>query len=316
MSEYVMYKPVEDMFLRKGYFSISSRKKRPDERVHSPFGVSVHGITKKIDAVAFKAMNGDIEAKAVECKYGKTWEVASEALGQATAYQRLFPEVYVATQADEEDLKHVESLLRELGLGYISVKKGKAEEIFPPSHNIRFNMKEFELQVNYKAIALLAGYETLGSDNFQFGSAGEPYYVWFSSLEPCNTSCEANSGIFRLGLNLESKRAVRRVFSNVKIEVLHKILSDLPSEYVLWLARFASYRPKKHEQEEIMPVSELQLSDVAAYIDKIKKWNWEAHMMVQKEMKFDLPSKTIVAAELQKSIAELSLLQHLFNDLV
>jgi hypothetical protein len=70
----------------------------------------------------FQRVEEEIEAKAVECKYGNTWEAAGEALGQATAYQRLFPEVYVATEALEEDLKHIESLLRELGLGYFSIQ--------------------------------------------------------------------------------------------------------------------------------------------------------------------------------------------------
>ena len=316
MSEYVLYKPIEDMFAKKGYFSISSRKKLPNERVHSPFGVNVHGATKKIDVVAFREIDGEIDARAVECKYGRTWEAAGEALGQATAYQRLFPKVYVATQAEEEDLKHVEPLLRQLGLGYISVKDDEPEELFPPSHNIRFNQKEFELQVKCKATTLLTGCEVLGRDNFQFGSASEPYYIWISSLEPCNVSLEVKNKIIWFGLNLESKSAVRRIFSRVQVGKLYKLLSELPSDYVLWLAKFTSYRPKRHEQEEIGPVSELKPLDVAAYIDKIKKWNWEAHIMVQKEREFDVLSKTIVEAELQKSITELSPLQRLFNYMV
>ena len=316
MSEKVLYKPIEDMFVKKGYFSISSRRKLPGERVHSPFGVNVHGVTKKIDVVAFRGIDAEIEAKAVECKYGKTWEAAGEALGQATAYQRLFPEVYVATQADEKDLKHVESLLRELGLGYISVKNGKAEEIFPPGHNIRFNQKEFEVQVKCKAMALLVGYEILGSNNFQFGSASDPYYVWISSRELCNIFCEISKELFCFGLNLESKPAVRRVFKTVQVQELYTLLSGLSSDYYLWLAKFASYRPKKHEQEEKRFVSELKPSDVVAYINKIKKWNWEAHIAIQKERKFDVLSRNIVTAELQESMAELSALQRLFNDLI
>ena len=74
MSERVLYKPIEDMFVRKGYLSISDRGKLPSERVHSPFGVNVHGVTKKIDVVAFREINGEIEAKAVECKSGRTWK--------------------------------------------------------------------------------------------------------------------------------------------------------------------------------------------------------------------------------------------------
>jgi hypothetical protein len=248
MSEKVLYKPIEDMFVKRGYFSISSRKKLPRERVHSPFGVDVHGVTKKVDVVAFKGINDELEAEAVECKLGRTWEAAGEAIGQATAYQRMFPEVYVATEASEDNLKHVESLLRQLGLGYIMVGKDKAEEIFPPSHNIRFNQKEYELQVKGKAIALLAGYEVLGIDNFQFGRADKPYQIWLSSLEACNITCSYNKGVFWFGSNLEKKEAVERIFSKIKAKELYDLLHGLSSEYRFWLAKFALYRPKKYIQ--------------------------------------------------------------------
>lgn len=318
MSEKVLYKPVEDMFVKKGYFSISSRGKLPGERVHSPFGVNVHGATKKIDVVAFRWINEDIEAKAVECKYGKTWEAAGEALGQATAYQRLFPEVYVATQAGEEDLKHVESLLRELGLGYISIENGEAEEIFPPAHNIRFNQKEFELQVKSKAIAQLTCYNVLETDNFQFERADSPGYIWISSLEPCNVSCSIQElgRIFWFALNIENKNAVKRIFGTVRVKELYKLLSELPSDYRIWLGKFASYRPKKYEHEGGRSVSELKLQDIASYVDKIMKWRWETHIQVGKIVYFDVLSKTTFTSEFKKAISELSSLQHMFNDLV
>lgn len=318
MSEKVLYKPIEDMFVKKGYFSISSRRKLPSEKVHSPFGVNVHGVTKKIDAVAFRAIDEEIEAKAVECKYGGTWEAAGEALGQATAYQRLFSDVYVATQAGEENLKHVESLLRELGLGYISVEDDEAEEIFPPSHNIRFNQKEFELQVKGKAIALLTCYEILGSDNFQFGRADKSGYIWISSLEPCNMSCSVQEPgmIFWFALNVEKKDTINRIFSTVEVKELHKLLSKLPSNYSIWLGKFASYRPKKYEPEEERPTSELKLQDIVSYVDKIRKWNWEAHVQIGKNVFFDVLSKTTFTCELKKAISELSPLQRLLNDLV
>lgn len=317
LSEKVLYKPIEDMFVKKGYFSISSREKLPGERVHSTFGVNVHGVTKKIDVVAFRWIDEEIEAKAVECKYGKTWEAAGEALGQATAYQRLFPEVYVATQAGEEDLKHVESLLRELGFGYISVENGEAEEIFPPAHNIRFNQKEFELQVKGKAIALIACYNVLGSDNFQFGRADSPGYIWISSLEPCNVSCSLQDigRIFWFALNIEKKGAVKRIFSEVEVEELYKLLHELPSDYHVWLGKFASYRPKKYEHEEEKSVSELKLQDIASYVVKIKRWGWKAHVQVGKNVFFDVLSKTAFTGELKKATSEMSTLQRLFNDL-
>ena len=268
--------------------------------------------------VAFRGINGKIEAKAVECKAGRTWEAAGEALGQATAYQRLFPDVYVATRAGEEDLKHVESLLRELGLGYIQVEDGEAEEIFPSGHNIRFNRKEFELQVKGKAIALLACYDVLGRDKFQFGRADDPGYVWVSSLEPCNISCSVQEPgmIFWFALNIEKKGAINRMFSTVEVKELHKILSELPSDYRLWLGKFATYRPKKYEHEEERPASELKLQDVVSYTDKIRKWEWKAHVQVGKSVYFDVLSKTKFTSELRKAISELSPLQRLLNDLL
>lgn len=319
MPESIMYKPVEDMFFKEGYFSISARKKLSGERVHSSFGVSVHGVTKKIDVVAFKSIDSEVEAKAVECKYGETWEAAGQALGQATAYQRIFPEVYVASQASEENLKHVESLLRELGLGYICVKNGKAEEVFPPGHNIRFNRKEFDLQVKGKAIALLALREALGS-NFQFGRADVPSYVWVSSLEPGNLTCSIlepyGEGSFWFALNIERKREINKIFSKVKVKKLCKLLSSLPSNYKLWIGKFASYRPKKYVQEEERSVSQLKLHDIESYLNKMRKWNWAAHIQIGKEVHFDVLSKSTFASELEKAMTELSPLKDLFNSLV
>lgn len=319
MSEDLLYKPIEDMFLKKGYFSISARKKFPSERVHSSFGVNVHGARKKIDVVAFRAADRDIEAKAVECKMGQTWEAAGEALGQATAYQRLFPDVYVATQATEESLKHVESLLRELGLGYISVTEdGQAQEIFPPSHNIRFNQKEYELQVKGKAIALLACHEVLGSDNFQFGRADNPCQIWVSSLEPCNISCSIDEGdIFWFALNIESKPVVHRIFSKVEVEELYELLSNLPPSYEIWLWKFSSYRPKRYDEEktETMLTSKLKLHDVAVYIDKIKELNWEVHVQIGKNYVFDVLLKETFASKLKEIMSELSSLHVFLNNL-
>jgi len=310
-----LYKPVEDMFVKKGYFSISDRGKLPSERVHSPFGVEVHGVAKKIDVVAFRWVNDELEAKAVECKSGKTWEAAGEALGQATAYQRIFPEVYVATEAEEKDLKHVESLLRELGLGYISVINGETEEIFPPAHNIRFNQKDFSLQVKCKAIALLATSKVLEHNNFQFGRADSPGHIWISSLEPCNISCsiEDPGNLFWFALNLEKKPAIRRIFSIIDAGKFYSLLSALPSDYHLYLWKFASYRPKKYTEEEIKPISELKPSDIVYCINKIKDWNWQAHIQIGKSIFFDTLSETLFISEFKKAIGELSALQNFLN---
>ena len=226
--------------------------------------------------------------------------------------------MYVATRTGEEDLKHVESLLRELGLGYIQVEDVEAEEIFPPGRNNRFNQKEFELQVKGKAVALLACYDVLGSSNFQFGRADEPGYIWVSSLEPCNISCSVQEQgmIFWFALNIEKKDSISRIFSTVEVKQLHKLLSELPSDYLLWLGKFATYRPKKYEHDEERPVSELKLQDVISYTDKIRKWNWRAHVQVGKSVYFDVLPKTRFIFELKKAVSELSPLQRLFNNLV
>jgi len=127
----------------------------------------------------------------------------------------------------------------------------EAEEIFPPSHNIGFNQKDSRLQVKNKTVALLSCYDVLGSGNFQFGRADQPGHIWISSLEPCNLSCSVQEEriIFWFGLNIENKDAINHIFSKFKVKELYKFFSELPSDYRVWLARFAYYRPKKYEQE-------------------------------------------------------------------
>jgi len=318
VSEKELYILIEDMFMKRGYFAISSRVRRRGERVHSAFAVNLYGAARQIDVVAFRTRNGEIEAKAVECKPGPTWEAAGEALGQATAYQRLFPEVYVATQAVEEDLKHVESILRDLGLGYISIRNGKAEEVFPPSRNVRFNRAEFELQVKVPAIALLGFRDVLGDNNMQFGRAHKPGEIWVSSLEPCNVSCSIESGegiAFWFCLNIESKPVVNRVFSAVDANHLHKIFSELPSGYGIGLAKFQSYRPKRYEKETLQPLENLSPQDLASCVNEIREWNWKAHVQVGKTVSFEVPSTASFASELRKAVDELSPLQSYLNSL-
>jgi len=320
MSERALYKPVEDMFANKGYLSISSRKKFAHERVHGAFGVDVHGSIKEIDVVAFKWADGEIEAKAVECKAGKTWEDVGAALGQATAYQRLISDVYVATQTAEKDLRHTESILRELGLGYISVENGKAEEIFHPSHNIRFNQKEFELQVKRKAMALLGFQEILGRGNFQFGQVDQPRDIWVSSLEPCNMMCSPRpkeERTFWFALDIESKPAVRSIFSTVEPKRIHKLLSELPLGYELCLWKLRRYYPKKeYEKDEVeKEVSKLGVDDISIYVDMIKKWDWKAHLQIGKEVTFNILSKTLFVSEFKKAVRELANLKSYLNGL-
>jgi len=95
-----------------------------------------------------------------------------------------------------------------------------------------------------------------------------------SSLELCNLSCSVQEErmIFWFDLNIENKDAINRIFSKLKARELYKFFSELPSDYRVWLARFAYYRPKNYEQD----VSELKLQDIASYVvlRRIRLFSW------------------------------------------
>jgi len=122
--------------------------------------------------------------------------------------------------------------------------------------------------------------------------------------------------IFWFALNIEKKDAVRRMFSGVKVEEFYMSLSMLPSDYRIWIGKFASYRPKKYDNEEEKPVSELELRDIISYVDRIKNWSWEVHLQVGKSVYFDVLSKNSFISEFKKAIKEVSNLQNFLNDLV
>lgn len=219
--------------------------------------------------------------------------------------------MYVASEATEENLKHVDSLLRHLGLGYITVNENRAEEIFPPGANTRFNQREFQLQVHAKAALLLAAREVFGKENFQFGRADEPSKVWVSSLEACNISSSYNSeekNNFWFCLNLE-KEAVRRVFNTLNPEDFYNFLSKLPSDYIFWIAKIESYRPKKYVDEQSTSVPDITLSKIRKCIDTMQSWGWQAHIQVRRKTHLDNIAKEKIVSELNKSIADLSSLQ-------
>jgi hypothetical protein len=173
------------------------------------------------------------------------------------------------------------------------------------------------MQVKGKAAALLACYDLFGRDNFQFGRADTPRFIWISTLEPCNLTCilQEEGIVFWFALDLERKDAVKRVFSTVNVEELYGLLARLPHNYRIILRKFVSYRPKKYELEEENSVSEQKLSDINSCIDKIRKWNWEAQIQVGKRVFFDVLSKTAFTSELKKAVNEISPLQSLLNRL-
>jgi len=234
-----LYSPVEKFFKNRGYFTVSALSKKSGEVARSTFGVNVNGEMKKVDVAAFKWLdNHNIEAIAVECKLGKTCRHAGSALYQATAYQVLFPKVYVASQADLSELKHVESSLKQLGLGYILVKE-EATMIFPSAENARFSQIEFNRQLRNR-IAVLLAFNAVFGEEMEFGNAGNPEEIWVSNkrIQTCNMLMHLKENRAWMGLNIEKKEAVKRSLASLNTGDFHNLVSELDPEYSLVVRKF------------------------------------------------------------------------------
>jgi len=158
-NEKEMYSVLEEWLENRDHYPVSARKRERGER-GGPKGVDVYDKVMQVDLVRFRRLNDwDMDAIDVECKINNRtqylWQALGEALGQATAYQRLFSQgIRSFRDLRKRSLSRGFSL-HGLGLGYIEANYDRATEIFPPGHNIRFNKREFDLQVFRKAAVFL-----------------------------------------------------------------------------------------------------------------------------------------------------------------
>lgn len=320
--EVELYSSIERMFNEMSFFTMSARKKLPGERFHSPFGVKIDEDTKskQVDVVAFKWKDDyDIDIKAVECKLGGNWEGVGSALGQATAYQKVFPEVYIASEAEEEKLRHVKSLLDQAGLGYIFVKDNNSSELFLPKVNVRLNKLEFEQQVKYKA-ALLLAFNELYKGNFNYGSAEKAGYVWVAEKEQPNISADYDiekQPHYSFNLVLDEKSYVQKVFSKIRAEDFYEQISKLPKDYHIRIYEFKAYKPqRKRELKEDIPISEATIVVIQRFLDQIKGLDYRIQLIIGREVIPRAITKTTILNELKKTQEDLSSIQKVFKSLL
>lgn len=271
-----LYRPIETLFEKQEYRVVSDRKKVSPEVAHSGFGIKIDDEIKRIDVAAFKWLDdSNIEAIAVECKLGARASDAGSALYQATAYQVLFPKVYVASEAPRKELKHVESSLDQLGLGYIVVDGEIATEIFPPARvNVRFAPRKFDRQSRSKIAAFLAFREVFQKDT-QFGRDKEtPDEVFLISkvFKSCNFLLKTEDQGALMGLNLENKEPVKKFLSSVDIMDLHGLITNLGPEYHLVVKKFVGKKIHGRTEKWIdEPVSNITLPGLEDFKSQIMK---------------------------------------------
>jgi hypothetical protein len=273
-----LYRPIETLFEKQEYRVLSHRKKKKEERAHSGFPIEVNGETMIVDVAAFKWLDdSQIEAIAVECKLGKRASKAGSALYQATAYQVLFPKVYVAAEAPRKELNHVEKSLHQLGLGYIEVDGEIATEIFLPKHecNVRYDSAEFDRQPRSKIAAFLAFLEVFSGET-QFGREKKMGEVFLMGkvYKSCNFLLKTENQGASMGLNIENKEPVKKFLSSVDIRGLHSLISNLSPEYHLVVKKFVGKKVHGITEERALidkPVSEITLPILEDYKSQILK---------------------------------------------
>jgi hypothetical protein len=163
--ENILYSPVSDYFLKRGFFVFSGSKKHQIAGT-SEFGVKLDGKNETVDVLAVRwKETGEVYSVAVECKLYETARAGVGAgLNQATDYQVFFDEVYVATQAGP--LADKESVLKILGVGHMSVdlKSQKVEATFPAGFRNadRFNPVQSMRQVVSRTVLPLVFMDVFG----------------------------------------------------------------------------------------------------------------------------------------------------------
>jgi len=151
--EYVwLVKPVIDCFERQWNLPVIAIRKQNGGDLHGSdeFGISMDNEDMRVDVLGFNwDAKGRVATKAVEAKLIPNSPARSidHALGQAINYQVLFDEVYVAVESGGIGA-HRESVLSDLGLGWLSVdKSGNVKEQKKPEPRKRFDRNQYNKQV-------------------------------------------------------------------------------------------------------------------------------------------------------------------------
>lgn len=240
--ENVLYGPLSEHFVGQGFFVVSGARKQ-NIKGTDEFGVKIEGrekwVTVDILGVRWRE-NGQVHSVAVECKlHGTAWESAGASLNQVTDYQVFFDEVYVATQ--EGDLKHKESVLRELGVGHmvVNLHTNKVRTLLPaqPRNASRFEPLQNATQVVPRVVMPLVFQDRFGlSPRYMHTRSGG---LWVAVDVIPHSQVQYNAGGIngrtRLGINVEFIDDLRSIIRAVDRAKLASCLRALSNEHRLTL---------------------------------------------------------------------------------
>jgi len=219
----------------------------------------------RIDVAGVKwADHAKLDSLAVECKRGGSWREVGSALNQALAYKKVFPRVYIAAEASENELDHMKAVLVALGLGYLQVDLDgnvPVREIMQPEESQLPLTKENRfMSVVMRRLGRYAAYQSVWNTErmrWGHGESRRRFYIsgyeenhlnflwhYIESLDPTtgrppHDPTFGNRGEFmERGINFESTLHLKRLFESTRPQDLLDVLKKLPDDAVLKLYDF------------------------------------------------------------------------------
>jgi len=297
-----LVKPVVDYFERQWNLPVIATRKQNGGRFHGSdeFGISMDNEDMRVDVLGFNwDVEGRIATKAVEAKLIPDSPARSvdHALGQAINYQVFFDEVYVAVESGGIG-EHRESVLSDLGLGWLSVdKSGNVKEQKKPEPRKRFDRNKYNKQVLRRLLPPLVflhgeifgppiKYGTTRRGGIYVAKELVPKFhiqvnAWF---DPNPRKPFIHSGI---GFNLEHKPSFRAIFEKKpKSAEVSRMLKELVSNnYEIALVKV----PNPHYRGALdVPIDLTDKTDSKEIFRKIKQVlpqdsRYRPHLAVFKE---------------------------------
>ena len=253
--------------------------------IREPFNVGVIP-----DVVAFRWVDDyQIEAIAVECKGSKGDTLAAKyiidfATEQAREYQAYFPYVYLATpRVSESEEEVVRKILATLRIGWICVNNKKANLQSEALVSPRLVESEYIIKVRQRLLAIWA-YNKVFEKNFNKFNRNlmEPEVVHcFTKEDFPNFLLTNHWGDYYCGICLEQQPNVKAILPNIKPDDFHRLLQELPEEFIAEFAYIDTYKPKV----VLWPLlrkkaNQLSLQDVNWLKDFAKRMRWKIRIML------------------------------------
>jgi len=292
LDEKVLYEPVTNYFLNRGYFVVSGSPK-PDIAGTSEFGLNVEGRPLRVDIVAARWDDShQIETVAVECKMlGSTARSVGAGLSQATDYQVAFDRVFIATETIGT-LGSKKSVLDALGIGHLQVdSRNKVRVIIEGDfrNKERFDNNIRADQVTPRLIMFLAFTEAL-SKPIRYGETfGGGGYIAKDMGYNIQLNCWIDSRTKRLffGINVEHIDSFRHILRTLDWSEFGSKCRHLKRHRLSLRKDPIPGRPSAESVQIVAPtvcpsvdVAALREAISSVVQDKSKPRRWRPHLQV------------------------------------